>query len=251
MGLDVALGIVILIAAIRGWLQGFIYQVIRIGGLIASFYLAAPVRDEVKPHVGAYLASIPADWVDRILWWVAVSVNYIVIVGACTLAVKMTRRPDVPGLPPQRSRNDQFAGFLLGLVKGGVIAAFLVAGLVRYVLEQVETIPWALEQARTSQAIVWNDQYHPASRIWRSAPVTHLAKLIHEKGLQGPAESPSSSDPDSDAPGSDEAFPVAQTARKGPGHTPRNREAQEAPPAPPASGSTGPEAVRDPASSAK
>src|SRR6516162_5493091 len=128
MGLDVALGVVILIAAIRGWLQGFIYQFIRIGGLIACVYLAAPVRDQVKPHVRGYLPSIPPDLADRLLWWVSASATYIVLVGALTLVLKMTRRPEIPGMIPQRSRNDQFAGFLLGIAKGGLIAAFLVAG---------------------------------------------------------------------------------------------------------------------------
>ena len=42
MGLDVALGVVILIAAIRGWLQGFVYQTVRLAGLVACIYLAAP-----------------------------------------------------------------------------------------------------------------------------------------------------------------------------------------------------------------
>ena len=51
MGLDVALGIVILIAAIRGWLQGFVYQAVRLGGMIACVYLAAPVRDQAKPYI--------------------------------------------------------------------------------------------------------------------------------------------------------------------------------------------------------
>ena len=71
MGLDVALGVVILIAAIRGWLQGFVYQAIRIGGLVACVYLADPVRDQAKPHVLRYLPTIQPEVMDRILWWVA------------------------------------------------------------------------------------------------------------------------------------------------------------------------------------
>ena len=142
MGLDVALGVVILIAAIRGWLQGFLYQVIRIGGLIASVYLAAPVRDQVKPYVATYLPSLKPDLLDRLLWWPSASVCYIVIVGAATLALKMTKRPEIPGMPPQRSRNDQFAGFLLGIAKGGLIAAFLVSALrqLRVEADRVDTL---------------------------------------------------------------------------------------------------------------
>ena len=39
----------------------------------------------------------------------------------------MTKRPEIPGIPPQRSRNDQFAGFLFGILKGALIAAFVAA----------------------------------------------------------------------------------------------------------------------------
>ena len=70
MGLDVALGVIILIAAIRGWLQGFLYQAIRISGLIACVYLAAPVRDQAKPYILPYLPTIHPDLVDRLFWWV-------------------------------------------------------------------------------------------------------------------------------------------------------------------------------------
>ena len=130
MGLDVALGVVILIAAIRGWLQGFLYQVIRLGGLIACVYLAAPVRDQAKPYVAPYLPTIKPDLMDRLLWWVAAASSYVVLVGAATLALKMTKRPEIPGMPPQRSRNDQFAGFLLGIAQGGLIGG--VPGLRRW-----------------------------------------------------------------------------------------------------------------------
>ena len=60
MGLDLALGVIILMAAVRGWLQGFVSQAVRIAGLIACVYLAEPVRDYAKPHVVPYLPYDPA-----------------------------------------------------------------------------------------------------------------------------------------------------------------------------------------------
>ena len=42
MGLDLALGVVILIAAFRGWFQGFVSQTVEIVGLIACVYLGRP-----------------------------------------------------------------------------------------------------------------------------------------------------------------------------------------------------------------
>jgi uncharacterized membrane protein required for colicin V production len=238
MGLDVALGIVILIVAIRGWLQGFLHQIIRIGGLVASVYLAAPVREQVKPYVSTYLPSLKPDLLDRLLWWPSASVCYIVIVGAATLALKMTKRPEIPGMPPQRSRNDQFAGFLLGIAKGGLIAAFLVGALDSYGLKQIESVPWAEKQARSSLALQWNNQYHPAARIWTSVPVRHFVSHIQRMGLPGTAAS-SSGDQTEIA----EDLPVVQTARAGAAEpsskAARRRIAQGDPPAPPAPSSAG------------
>ncbi len=44
MGLDLALSAIIVLAAIRGWMQGFVSQTVRIGSLIACVYLADLVR---------------------------------------------------------------------------------------------------------------------------------------------------------------------------------------------------------------
>ncbi len=232
MGLDVALGIILLIAAIRGWLQGFIYQAIRIGGLIACVYLAAPVRDQVKPYVLPYLPTIHPDLVDRLFWWVAACVTYVVLVGTSTLALKMTKRPEIPGMPAQRSRNDQFAGFLFGILKGALIAAFIAAAIQKWALKQIETIPWAEDQLKSSLALQWNRQYHPASKIWRSVPVRHLVNHFQRMGLDAPESSPS------EATEKAEERPVVQTARKGPAEEATDLPQSDAPPAPPAPSAT-------------
>jgi uncharacterized membrane protein required for colicin V production len=233
MGLDVALGVVILIAAIRGWLQGFIYQVLRIGGLIACVYLAVPVRDQVKPYVLPYLPAIQADLIDRLLWWISAGLCYVVIVGVSTLLLKITKRPEIPGIPPPNNRNDQFAGFLLGIAKGALVGAFLVAGLQRFALEQIQSIPWAEAQAKTSLAIQWDRQYHPAVKIWNSVPVRHFVNHVRRMGLQSPSESPPSEKTDEA-----EDRPVVKTARRAPSDAPgkaaRTTETQGAPPALPA-----------------
>lgn len=147
MGLDIALGVLILIAAIRGWIQGFVYQAVRIAGLVACVYLADPVRDNAKPYVLPYLPTIQPELVDRLLWWVSAAVSYVVLVGLTTLVIKMTRRPEIPGLP-QTGRHDQSAGFLFGAAKGALIAAFLTAGIQKYALKQIATIAWADEQVK-------------------------------------------------------------------------------------------------------
>ncbi len=207
MGLDVALGVIVLIAAIRGWLQGFVYQAIRIAGLVACVYLADPVRDQAKPYVLPYLPSIHPDLVDRLLWWVSVAIGYVIVVGLTTLVIKMTRRPEIPGMP-QSSRNDQFAGFLMGIAKGVLVAAFMTAGIQKYALSQIATIAWADQQVKSSMALRWNDQYRPAVKIWTSVPVQHFANHIQRMGLQNPADGPAHPDEKS------EEHPVVQTASR-------------------------------------
>jgi uncharacterized membrane protein required for colicin V production len=234
MGLDVALGIIILIAGIRGWLQGFVYQAVRLGGLIACVYAAAPVRDQAKPYVQPYLPTMQPELIDRLLWWVSAVASYVVIVGGLTLAIKMTRRPEIPGMPMQRSRNDQFAGFLLGLAKGALVAAFVVAALQKYAMDRIETNSWADQQVKSSLALLWNSQYHPASRIWNSVPVRHFVGQAQRMGLPDHGETGPP-----DAVERAEARPVVKTARKATEDASRafaDAETRSGPPAPPAPG---------------
>ena len=72
MGLDLALGVIILIAAFRGWFQGFIGQAVRIAEPVACVYLADRVRDYARP----YVTAVPV--VDR-----ARPGRPIVVVGFC------------------------------------------------------------------------------------------------------------------------------------------------------------------------
>jgi uncharacterized membrane protein required for colicin V production len=193
MGLDLVLGAVILLAAFRGWTHGFISQAVRIGSLIACIYLADPVRRQAKPHVLPYLNSVPAEFVDRLLWWVSAVATYIVLVGLATLVIKMTRSPEIPGIP-QSSRNDQFAGFLFGTLKGLLVAAFATAGIQNYGMKQVQSVSWVEEQAKASWALKWNEEYQPASRIWSSHPVRRFVGHIERMGLQKPGPSTPSSE---------------------------------------------------------
>jgi uncharacterized membrane protein required for colicin V production len=200
MGLDLGLGVIILIAAFRGWFQGFMSQIVRLGALVASVYAAVRVRDSAKPYVVPYLTTIQSDVIDRLLWWVAAVVTYLAIVGVAMLIIKMTKRPEIPGIS-QSGRNDQFAGFFLGASKGLLITAFLAAGIQNYGLEQAKNVAWAEEQAKTSWALKWNATYQPARRIWSSRPVRHIVEHVHRMGIQRPGDP--SDDP---AEGEDESL---------------------------------------------
>ena len=188
MGLDIALAIVIFLAAVRGWMRGFVLQAIRAGGLVAGIYLADPVRDLVKPYVVTHLGGIPPIFLDRMLWWASAITSYLLLVGLGSFTVKMSRRRQFSELEP--SRADQFAGFVLGGAKGAISVAFLVSGIHAYGLSWAKNVDWADEQVRTSRALVFNEQYHPATKIWNSQPVQTLVERVQTRGLKPPDGGP-------------------------------------------------------------
>ncbi|APW63869.1 CvpA family protein [Paludisphaera borealis] len=184
MGLDLALSAVILFAAIRGWLRGFVSQAIRLSGFVGCFYLADPVRDQARPYVLTRLPKVDPALMDRILWWASAVVAYVVVVGVATLAIKMMRRPDVSGKPEAR-RDDQFAGFLFGAAKGALVAVFLTAAVQKYGIEAAKKmqLEWAGKQVENSKALVWNQKYQPVPKIWESPPVRRFVEHIQRNGL--------------------------------------------------------------------
>lgn len=193
MGLDLALGGLILVMAIRGWLRGFILQAIRLGGVVLCVYAADPVRNVAKPEVMRYLPKIRPDLVDRLLWWTSAVATYVLLVGIATLAVKIYRRQPY-GLE-ERSRKDQFAGSLLGLAKGVVVALFVVAGVQKYALAHLKQYPRAEQQVATSKALALHNQYRPVDRIWSAPPVQHFVKTVQRMGLRPPSEDGKRSEP--------------------------------------------------------
>ena len=131
MGLDITLGVIIFLAAVRGWLKGFFHQAIRIVGLVACVFLADPVRHEFRPYVTPYFSSIQPAMLDRILWWSACVVSYAVMVGVASILITIARRPNEYGVKASYP-NDRFAGFLFGAAKGLIAVVFLTAGLEKY-----------------------------------------------------------------------------------------------------------------------
>jgi uncharacterized membrane protein required for colicin V production len=181
MGLDIVLGLVILATAVRGWFRGFVLQAIRLGGLVGCVYAAAPLRDLTRPYVAEYLKSVKPELLDRLLWWSAAVISYVLAVGLASLAVKMYRRRPFGEVEP--NRTDQFAGFFLGALKGALIAAFLTAGIQNRALGWLKGVDWAEEQTRDSYALQWNGQYKPAEKVWTSQPVQHYVAQIKRMGL--------------------------------------------------------------------
>ena len=187
MGLDVILGVMVLLTAVRGWFQGFVLQAIRIGGLVACVYEAGPIRDLARPHVQGYLTGLRPELLDRLLWWASCALGYVVTVGAATMIVRLQRRKSFG--EPDPYRGNQAAGLLLGMAKGFVVVAFLVAAIDRYLPEQFGRIDWAAGQLEHSQALSWAREHRPADRIWSTPAVQTFVAYVREMGLNRPDES--------------------------------------------------------------
>jgi uncharacterized membrane protein required for colicin V production len=187
MGLDLALGLIVLLAALRGWLKGFILQAIRLAGLVGCVYAADPVLILTKPYVQPHLPSIQPELLDRMLWWCAAAACYVVLVGVATSIHKVSKRQAFGIAEPRR--NDQYAGFALGALKGLIVALFVTAGFDRYVGEHARAIAWAQPSVESSMMLHWNAEYRPAARIWGSVPVQHFVSHVHRMGIAKPGPS--------------------------------------------------------------
>jgi uncharacterized membrane protein required for colicin V production len=211
MGLDIFLGIIVLVAALRGWFRGFWSQGIRVVGLVASVYLAGPVRDAALPFVTDHVGSIDPDLLRRLLWWLAAALSFIVLTGlASGFLATIRRRRSAEGYPAHR--GDQSTGFLFGAAKGALAAAFLAAGLEKYSADYIENGGWLGEQVRTSKGLALTRQYRPVDRIWASEPVRRFVSVVRSQGLD-----PGESDPPLPGPAAEpDTVPLRTARRPGP-----------------------------------
>jgi uncharacterized membrane protein required for colicin V production len=207
MGLDIALGVLVLLSAVRGWFRGFALQAMQIAALVGSIYVAAPLRDLVRPYARTYLQGMGPEILDRLLWWTAAVLSYLVMAGVGSGLVKMHKRRTYAEFEP--NRGDQGMGFLVGALKGALVAMFLVAAVERRAPDYTAQGGLVADQVRTSKALVLSAQYRPAEQVWESAVVQSLVKVVKREGLGAPKDEPAAA---SDAGAGEAATAVAEPA---------------------------------------
>ena len=181
MGLDIALGAVVLLWAIRGWFKGFVLQAIGLVGLVGAILGATHVREWGRPYIQPYLPSIQPVILDRLLWWGSAVMVMSLVGGLGGWLFRLSRRRTY-GLPSP-NRADQGAGFVLGAGKGMILASFLVAGMETYLPAQIRTNLFVEEQSKDSKALAWEQQYHPATKMWELPPVQMIVSTVRKQGL--------------------------------------------------------------------
>lgn len=213
MGVDVTLGVLILIGAVRGWFKGFILQVISLTALLSSVYLADPIRDFARPYAQEHFPGIRMELLDKLLWWCAAVIAALVIGGLGKGILKAYRSRSYAD--PEPNRGDQGAGFLFGGLKAALVAVFIAAAVAKYAPKYLKAGDAISEQIQTSHALVWTNQYHPAERIWTSAPVQSFVAHVRRRGFW--TDAPNRDEPtaaetaDTDAP--NPASPPARSAQ--------------------------------------
>lgn len=186
MGLDIALGVVVLVASIRGWLKGFVVQAIHLIALVSSVFLASPLRDLGRPYAREYFPGVEPALLDRLLWWSATVASYLLLTGVAVSTVRLYRRRHyLEGL--DRDRGDQGAGFVLGAAKGALLVIFLTAGIERHAATYVKAQGWVARQVAESWSVRMTQRHRPADQIWNSAPVQTVVRQVRREGLWGEA----------------------------------------------------------------
>ena len=185
MGLDLILGAIVLVMALRGWFRGFFAQAIRLGSFVGAAYVAGPIRDLARPVAADYLPSLSTGLLDRLLWWVAAVMAFVVIGGVANglLASQRRRRASAEGGSGPGHGGDHSAGALLGAAKGAIVVAFLASGLQRYALDYLEAGGWVGSQVETSKVLGWSAAHQPARRIWESTPVRRFVEHVRTMGF--------------------------------------------------------------------
>jgi uncharacterized membrane protein required for colicin V production len=182
MGLDVTLGLLVLLGGIRGWVRGFMIQAVRLAALVACVYVADPTRDLARPLAREYLPGIRPEILDRLLWWSSAVVALVVLSGIGSIFVHLSRRRPYGQREP--GRTDRGAGFALGAAKAAVVACFLVSGIAKFGPDYAPKVgDWAVQQIETSQSLALSKRYRPAEQIWKSVPVQHLVSRVRDRGL--------------------------------------------------------------------
>ena len=177
MGLDLVLGLIILIAALRGWFKGFTNQAVRIAGFIACFYLADPVREQARPYV---LAKLPT--------------HRSRIAGPdplVDLRGRLVHRPggiQHPGHPvdahcpgpgvPRSRRDDRFAGSSSARPRDCFSWLSWPRAFRNTAIDLAHNFPWTERQTEGSYALQWTDRYQPVPRIW-SCPAGPPVRRAH------------------------------------------------------------------------
>ena len=185
MGLDIALGLIALGLAVSGYRQGFWLQIMRLLCLVVGLYAAEPIAVAAEPYVAQHIKLEDAKMLQRGLWWFSWGLVYTLgclVVGFGAKVSKWRKSPLQAELEPP-GKLDPMMGFLFGLVKAGLVAAFLAASMDRYAIPKIEHKEWAKKYVAASKVLEFSRKYEPVPKLLAAEPIKSMLALIQERGL--------------------------------------------------------------------
>lgn len=182
MALDIAAGVIVLLASIRGFRRGFVAQAIGVAALIGCVYAADPLRDFALPYAQAKFPTIQAPLFAKLLWWTAAVLGFVLMAGLATTIVKLVKAKPYAG-EPERDAADQGGGFLVGAAKGTIVTAFLLWGIQLHEDAAVKLGPWVQHQVETSRGLALSRKHQPAERLWNAPPVRAFVARVKSRGF--------------------------------------------------------------------
>jgi membrane protein required for colicin V production len=116
--LDIFLGIVLLIGIVRGFLNGFVYEIANLGAFFLGLYCGFELAEMISPKVSELLGAGPSTvrYVSLFLVFVAIWIGMILLSKLFEGLITVT----MMGL------FNKIAGALFGLLKFTVIASVLI-----------------------------------------------------------------------------------------------------------------------------
>ncbi len=140
--------LVIAMSAMHAAATGFFQEAFHIGGLIVGYLLAAWQYQRLGLLLGTYLKSP----------WVADSAGFLIIFFAVTIAFGVAGRTARWAMKASGLRLvDRFLGGALGVLRGGLIVAFVLVGMTSFTpsarwLEGSQLAPYFQAVGR---AVIW------------------------------------------------------------------------------------------------
>lgn len=162
MGIDIFFGIVLFIAAWRGYRRGFAEQMLLWAGLVVAFLFAEPIAKWSEPRIGAKLTYFPEHLRPSVLYLLAIVAVWlaIYITGSINLSVYRKRiygenRP---------SRPDRILGFGMGAAQGALVVSILTFLWV-YVPQSIRTSEAVQKEYAASRGVQFAEEYRVVERI--------------------------------------------------------------------------------------
>jgi uncharacterized membrane protein required for colicin V production len=217
MAIDIAAGVIVLLASIRGLRRGFLAQAIGLAALVGCVYAADPLRDLALPYAQAKFPTIQAPLFAKLLWWTAAVLGFVVMAGLATTIVKLLKTKPYNG-EPEKDAADQGGGFVLGAAKGVIVTAFLLWGLQTYEPAAMKLGPWVEQQMTKSRVLMLSRKHHPAERLWHAPPVQSFVSRVKSRGFwqhsSDETAPPAESAPSTESPETESAPIQASAGRK-------------------------------------